>query len=40
MDVPEKLTINALAEADIAHQYNEALDESPTVEALIKKLRL
>ena len=35
-----EVNLNALAEADIAQQYNEALDESPTVEILIKKLRL
>ena len=35
-----EINLNALAEAEVAHQYNEALDESPTVETLIKKLRL
>ena len=35
-----EVNLNALAEADIAQQYNEALDQSPTVETLIKKLGL
>ena len=35
-----EVNLNALAEAEIAQQYNEALDESPTVEILIKKLGL
>jgi proteasome accessory factor A len=33
-----EINLNALAEAEVAHQYNQALDESPTVETLIKKL--
>ena len=36
----KEVNLNALAEAEVAHQYNEALDESLTVETLIKKLRL
>jgi len=37
---PREVNLNALAEAEIAQQYNAALDESPTVEILIKKLGL
>ena len=35
-----EVNLNALADAEIAHQYNEALDQSPDVETLIEKLRL
>jgi proteasome accessory factor A len=35
-----EINLNALADAAIARQYNEALDQSPTVEALIEKLSL
>ena len=36
----QEVNLNALAETEIAQQYNEALDESPTLEILIKKLGL
>ena len=35
-----EVNLNALADAEIANQYNKALDESPDVGTLIKKLRL
>ena len=35
-----EINLNALAEAEIAHQYNAALDASSTVETLMKKLPL
>jgi proteasome accessory factor A len=35
-----EVNLSALADAEIANQYNKALDESPDVATLIKKLRL
>ena len=35
-----EVNLNALADAAIARQYNEVLDQSPTVETLIEKLHL
>ena len=35
-----EVNLNALADAEIARQYNEVLDQSPTVETLIEKLHL
>jgi proteasome accessory factor A len=35
-----EVNLNALADAEVADQYNKALDESPDIGTLIKKLRL
>jgi proteasome accessory factor A len=35
-----EVNLNALADAEVANQYNKTLDESPDVGTLIKKLRL
>ena len=35
-----EVSLNALADAAIARQYNEVLDQSPNVETLIEKLHL
>jgi proteasome accessory factor A len=35
-----EINLNALADAEVADQYNKALDESPDIGTLIKKLRL